>query len=57
MKIEVIENVMQYNKEEADINRGLFKTNKVCCNKHTFCAGRGQDNPYNGNHKKAWQKI
>jgi hydrogenase nickel incorporation protein HypB len=29
MKIEVIENVMQYNKEEADINRGLFKTNKV----------------------------
>ena len=29
MKIEVVENVMQYNKEEADINRGLFKTNKV----------------------------
>lgn len=29
MKIEVVENVMQYNKEEADINRGLFKDNKV----------------------------
>jgi hydrogenase nickel incorporation protein HypB len=29
MKIEVVENVMQYNKEEADINRGLFKTNDV----------------------------
>jgi len=29
MKIEVIENVMQYNKEEADINRSLFKTNGV----------------------------
>jgi hydrogenase nickel incorporation protein HypB len=29
MKIEVVENVMQYNKEEADINRGLFKANKV----------------------------
>ena len=29
MKIEVVENVMQYNKEEADINRSLFKTNKV----------------------------
>ncbi len=29
MKIEVVENVMQYNKEEADINRSLFKSNKV----------------------------
>jgi len=29
MKIEVIENVMQYNKEEADINRGLFKANRM----------------------------
>lgn len=29
MKIEVIENVMQYNKEEAEINRNLFKKNKV----------------------------
>jgi hydrogenase nickel incorporation protein HypB len=29
MKIEVIENVMQYNKEEADINRSLFKINGV----------------------------
>jgi hydrogenase nickel incorporation protein HypB len=29
MKIEVVENVMQYNKEEADINRGLFKANEV----------------------------
>ena len=29
MKIEVIENVMQYNKEEADINRSLFKANMV----------------------------
>ena len=29
MKIEVVENVMQYNKEEADINRVLFKANKV----------------------------
>lgn len=29
MKIEVVENVMQYNKEEADINRDLFKANKV----------------------------
>lgn len=29
MKIEVVENVMQYNKEEADINRGLFKASQV----------------------------
>jgi hydrogenase nickel incorporation protein HypB len=29
MKIEIIENVMQYNKEEAEINRNLFKKNKV----------------------------
>jgi hydrogenase nickel incorporation protein HypB len=29
MKIEVVENVMQYNKEEADINRSLFNANKV----------------------------
>jgi hydrogenase nickel incorporation protein HypB len=29
MKIEVIENVMQYNKEEADINRVLFKANGI----------------------------
>ncbi len=29
MKIKVIENVMKYNKEEADINRGLFKANRV----------------------------
>jgi hydrogenase nickel incorporation protein HypB len=29
MKIEVVENVMQYNKEEAEINRNLFKKNKV----------------------------
>jgi hydrogenase nickel incorporation protein HypB len=29
MKIEVVENVMQYNKEEAEVNRNLFKKNKV----------------------------
>ncbi len=29
MKIEVVENVMQYNKEEAEKNRNLFKKNKV----------------------------
>ena len=29
MEIEVIENVMQYNKEEADVNRSLFKKNNV----------------------------
>jgi len=29
MEIEVIENVMQYNKEEADINRSLFKKNNI----------------------------
>lgn len=29
MEIEVIENVMQYNKEEADINRNLFKKNNI----------------------------
>ncbi|MHB1376889.1 MAG: hydrogenase nickel incorporation protein HypB [Candidatus Humimicrobiaceae bacterium] len=29
MEIEVIQNIMQYNKDEADINRILFKENKV----------------------------
>jgi hydrogenase nickel incorporation protein HypB len=29
VEIEVIENVMQYNKEEADINRNLFKKNNI----------------------------
>jgi len=29
MKIDVIENVMQYNKEEADVNRKLFKDKKI----------------------------
>jgi hydrogenase nickel incorporation protein HypB len=29
MKIDVIENVMQYNKEEADINRKLFADKKI----------------------------
>lgn len=29
MKIEVIQNIMQYNKDEADINRILFKENKI----------------------------
>ena len=29
MEIEIIENVMQYNKEEADANRDLFKKNNV----------------------------
>jgi len=29
MKIEVVENVMQYNKEEAEVNRNLFKKSKV----------------------------
>jgi len=29
MEIEVIENVMQYNKEEADVNRNLFNKNNV----------------------------
>src|SRR3972149_9086734 len=29
MEIEVIENVMQYNKDEAEINRALFKKNNV----------------------------
>jgi len=30
MKIEIIENVMQYNKEEADLNRKIFRENKIC---------------------------
>ncbi len=29
MKIDIIENVMQYNKEEADVNRKLFKDKKI----------------------------
>jgi len=29
MKIEIVENVMQYNKEEAELNRMLFSKNKV----------------------------
>jgi len=29
MEIEVIQNIMQYNKDEADINRILFKENKI----------------------------
>jgi len=29
MEIEVIQNVMQYNKDEAEINRALFKQNKI----------------------------
>jgi len=29
MKIEIVENVMQYNKEEAELNRMLFLKNKV----------------------------
>ena len=29
MKIEVVENVMQYNKEEAEANRNLFKKNRI----------------------------
>jgi len=29
MEIEVIQNIMQYNKDEAEINRALFKENKI----------------------------
>ncbi|MCL4377548.1 MAG: hydrogenase nickel incorporation protein HypB [Actinobacteria bacterium] len=29
MKIDVVENVMQYNKEEADKNRNIFKKNRI----------------------------
>ncbi|MBU2563796.1 MAG: hydrogenase accessory protein HypB, partial [Actinobacteria bacterium] len=29
MKIEVIENVLKYNKDQADKNRNLFKSNNI----------------------------
>ena len=45
MKIDVIENVMQYNKDEAEANRKLFAKNNVFVVNILSAPGAGKTSP------------